>query len=153
MPAPLEVEPASLANRSLDRPIEKSSKVQLRVVQGVDAAGDELKCEFTLEPAGPRLSRLEYRAKLNGTAQDQAFQALARKYGPPSGHYDDAISRSWSNAVGPVDNSSATLFAFVDGSLVALTLTQSPDYVQTARKRLEARAQQLAASRGGGVRF
>ena len=148
-----EVEAARVANFRLNRPVEKTSKVQLKASQGIDPDGNEVKLEFTLEPTGPKLSRIEYRARLDGTTASQAFDALSRRYGPPNDRNDDGIQRSWSNARGPVDNSSPSLVAIVDGGRMALTLTQSVDYEQAAKKRLDDRAQAIAAARGGGVRF
>ena len=134
--------------------MDRTSSVQLKVVQGVDAAGDRISCEFTLEPSGPKLSRLEYATRLDGSSRQQAVEALVRKYGALTRTRMTAPDDvSWSNAIGPLDNSSPTMNAVIDQDRMTLFLVQSVDYGQTARRRLEERAQQLAAARGGGVRF
>ncbi len=148
-----EVEAARMANQRLNRQVAKTSSLQLKVVQGVDAAGDRLGLEFTLEPSGPKLSRIEYNTRLDGSTRAQTIAALVRKYGPLAPPRAAPESISWSNATKALDNSSPELIAVIDDDSMALSLTQSVDYGQAARKRLEDRAQQIAATRGGGVKF
>ncbi len=148
-----EVEATALANRQLDKAVDAGAKTELKYTQAFDPEGDELKCEFTLEPSGPKLSRIEYRAKLDGLTQAQAQAALARKYGLPTGNLDDVMLRSWSNATKFGDGSSPSLYSAIDAGMMSLTLSQSSDYTNAAQRRLLDRAQQIAAARGGGVRF
>lgn len=145
-----EVEATRIADYQLNRPARASSKAQLKAVQAFDPAGAELKLEFTLEPGGPRLSDLTYTARLDGSTRDQAIAALVARYGPPTGN---GLTVWWADSARAVDLDSPRLSAVIDGSSMTLFLRQSPNYVQAARKRLNDRAQQIAAARGGGVRF
>lgn len=149
-----EVEATRIANARLNRPLERTSSLQLKVAQGSDAVGNRLSCEFTLEPDGPRLSHLEYTTRLDGSTRQQAVDALVRKYGPITRTRMSAPDDvSWSNASGPLDNSSPRMTAVIRDDRMTLFLTRSLDYTQAAQKRLEERAAQIAAARGGGVKF
>lgn len=105
--------------------MDARANTELKYTQAFDPNGDDLKCYFTLVPSGPKLSRTEYRAKLNGLRQAQAFAALASKYGAPTGNLDDAMLRSWSNAIRFGDGSSPSLYAIADAGMMTLTLSQS----------------------------
>lgn len=148
-----ELEATRLANQKLNRPIERSSKVQLSKVQAFDAAGNEINLEFTLEPVGPRLSRLTYNAKLNGTTPAQAGAALVGRYGRPIEGQPGTGHMSWKNSAEPYDPTTPRLGAVIDEDSIMLFLDQSTNYGKEAYRRIEARASEIASSRGGGVRF
>lgn len=145
-----EVEATRIANFRLNRPAEAVSKVQLRTVQAFDPAGNELKLEFTLEPGGPKLSDITYTARLDGTTRDDAIKTLIARYGPPTA---SDLTVYWVNGRSDADPASPRLNAVLDGGSMTLFLRQSADYRQGAKRRLEARAQQIAASKGGELRF
>lgn len=148
-----EVEATRLANFQLNRPVNRTDKAQLKSVQGSDPAGAVVTFEFTSEPSGPKLSRMVYVARLDGATRQQTIDALVAKYGTPVKKDLSIDYMAWSDTSSPLDTSSPTLSAIVDGSRMTLTLTQSLDHQQAARGRLAARAREIAASRGGGVKF
>lgn len=145
-----EVEAARAANLQLNRPVEEISKPQLKAVEAFDPAGNQLKLEFTLEPSGPKLSDITYTAKLNGMTKDQTVAALTTKYGPPSAN---GLTIQWNNKRSFSDNTSPTLNVVIDGNSMTLFLRQSVAYGLAAKKRMDERAQQIAATNGGGVKF
>ena len=59
-----------LANERLDKPLLRSAARMLRTTQAVDASSNMLEREFTLETVGPRLSRVVYTTKLDGTIKE-----------------------------------------------------------------------------------
>lgn len=148
-----ELEAARLANQKLNRPVERSSKSQLSKVQAFDPAGNEVNVEFTLEPAGPRLSRLTYNAKLDGSTPVQAGSALVKRYGNATEGQPGLGHMSWRNSARAYDLASPRLNAVIDEDSIMLFLDQSVDYGKEAFRHMEARAAELAASRGGGLRF
>jgi len=148
-----ELEAARLANQKLNRPVERSSKSQLSKVQAFDPAGNEVNVEFTLEPSGPRLSRLTYNAKLDGGTPVQAGNALVKRYGVATAGQPGPGHMSWKNSSRAYDLASPSLGAVIDDDSIMLFLDQSVDYRKEAFRRMEARAVELAASKGGGLRF
>ncbi len=148
-----ELEAARLANQKLNRPVERSSKSQLSKVQAFDPAGNEVNLEFTLQPAGPRLSKLTYNAKLDGSTPVQAGDALVKRYGSATEGRPGPGHMSWRNSARAYDLASPRLGAVTDNDSIMLFLDQSVDYGRAAFERMEARAAELAISKGGGLRF
>lgn len=147
-----DLEAARAANYKLDRPISKTSRSYLRSTQGVDHDGSELKLEFILWPTGPRLSRIEYRAKLDGTTKEQFLSALRAKYG----QWDDAgLTYKWNNgATTPGErNSNAEMHVILGSNAATFFLESAVNDSLAAKKKLADRAQQLAGSKGNGIRF
>jgi hypothetical protein len=147
-----EVEAARIANYQLNRPVEASSKSQVKVASGVTMDGSSIYLTFTLEPTGPKLSNIEYTAKRNGSTEEKIVADLVRKYG----NYDTKrLVYAWRNgAKEPAQESrNASMLAGMEESTVSITLSQSSDYQIRARKALEQRAQAVAAQKGGGVAF
>jgi len=122
-------------------------------VQAFDPAGNEVNIEFTLESAGRRLLRLTYNAKLDGSTPVQAGTALVKRYGAATEGRPEIGRMSWRNSARAYDLESPRLGAVIDEDSIMLFLDQSVDYGKEDFRRMEARAAELAASKGGGLRF
>jgi hypothetical protein len=147
-----ELEASRRANYQLNRPVAKSSKVQISKTQGFLPDGSSMLLTFTLEPSGPKLSEIAYTTKLNGMSEEQFISAATAKYGPYDGK---VLLYAWRNGVRDMlrQGKEPYLFVSVDGGTVNMTLHQSSDYLNAAEAKLKARAQEIAAKEGSGVRF
>lgn len=147
-----EVEATALANQQLNRPTTARSRTYLLRTEGSTPDGSHIALTFTLEPSGPRLSLIQYRARLNGMTKAQFAAALVKKYGP---YLPGGGSFVWVNppATLGVWYPSPSLFGIVSESSASLDLSAAQKYRDEMKRRLEARAQQIAASKGSGVRF
>ena len=103
--------------------------------------------------AVPRLSRLTYDAKLNGASPTQAGAALIAKYGRPMQGEAGVGYIAWKNSARSYDPTTPALTGSISDDGLSLTLQQSTNSRLEAYRRMEARASELAAGRGGGVRF
>ncbi len=145
-----DLEATSLANVQLNKAVIRHSPTYLATAFGTSNRGESFIFSFTLEPTGPKLSRLVMEAKLNGQTPEQVRSALFAKYGKPGEDWR-WCDGSCSNVLGPP--SSAHLDYNIFGSTLTLTLDAGKAYATGAQKALEARAQQIAAKHGDGVRF
>ncbi len=144
-----ELEATGIANVQLNKPIIKRSRSYLETAFGESDRGEQFIFTFTLEPGGPKLSRLNYEARLNGQTPEQVHSALIAKYGPLTDSY-----RWCSDGCGMLGARTAPFMTMnIFNSKLTLTLDAGQRYSDNARRVLEARAQQIAAKRGDGVRF
>ena len=102
-----------------------------------------------IEPVGPRLSRVVYTTKLDGTTKDATVKALKRKYGPPNGGDPSINFYGWAGEHRPFDSATSTLTVIIDADSMMATLLQSGDDFPSAKRRVQERAQAIAASHGG----
>ncbi|RYY18159.1 MAG: hypothetical protein EON55_00170 [Alphaproteobacteria bacterium] len=147
-----ELEATRLANAQLDEQVARHSRNYLRNTGGVTRDGTSVSFTFTLQPSGPKLSGIDYKAKRNGVPDQELVASLERKYGPHDARTSDYV---WSNGASTVAgrNAGATLFVNFGGPTVDMKLSASNDYVVEARKSLEDRAAQIARRKGGGIKF
>lgn len=147
-----ELEATRLANVQLNDAITKRSRNYVRNTGGLTRDGSSILFTFTLEPAGPKLSQIDYKAKRDGMDEDQLLASMERKYGPRDAKTSDLI---WSNGAATIkaQDTGAKMLVIRGGTTVDMTLRASNDYVAAARRRLENRALEIAQLRGRGVKF
>lgn len=148
-----DLEAKRIANYQLNKPISDHSKTYAHIVTAVARDGSSIQLTFTLEPVGPRLSTIGYNAKADGMTKEQFAAAIIKKYGVA----DINSGGGWTWQGGSKNffapSSSAVMVALFSESGATFDLHQSGDYSAAMKKALDARAQQIASSRGGGVKF
>ena len=147
-----DMEAAEIANRELVRPTETRSKTYVATAFGESRRGESFIFHFTLESTGPKLSRLNMEAKLNGQTAEQIRAAFISKYGPITPTNNPYRFLIWGDSC-MAPNCKAVLEASVFGSKISIKLDRGTAYENQMRAALEARSKEVAAKHGTGVRF
>lgn len=148
-----EVEAARLTNEKLNRPVMKRSKSNLVRAVGNARGKGQLSFDFTLEPTGPKLSKLYYALKTNGQTKAQIESALAAKYGPFDRAQDGALYWCASMKGCQFVEKEDRLRVWIGDNSMSMQLYRSFDYLDRAKATLVARANQIAAQAGKPVAF
>ncbi|QAY80244.1 hypothetical protein [Sphingosinicella sp. BN140058] len=147
-----EVEATRIANRSLNRTVNRSSKVQLAGTMGQMENGSTFVFTFGLEPTGPKLSSLKYSTNRNGQTKDAIMASLVAKYGPYT--YDRDYAVFWCKPTKhDCDYGSAHMTAQIDDQKLTISITRPKSYTTELQQQLEKRAAAIAAQQGGKVAF
>ncbi len=148
-----DLEATRIANYQLNKPISDHSKTYAHIVTAAGRDGSSIQLTFTLEPAGPRLSTIGYSAKADGMTKEQFTAAITKKYG--AADLNSGSGWTWQSGSKSffAPSSSAVMVALFSDGGATFDLHQSGDYSVAMKKALDVRAQQIASSRGGGVKF
>lgn len=150
-----ELEAARAANRSLSKPIKKSSESVWRGQTGDDDRGNHIAFKTTLLTRGPVLSHIYYTFPLEGQTKDQFVQDLISKYGEPS---SISGNRYLWNSPAEKKNVAIATKPFLQVEIggipgVRMTLDYGTDFTDAARMEFDKRVASILASTGRKADF
>lgn len=140
-----------VANERLAQPLPINRKTSFGAGVGYAPDRSYLHVDALQEPSGSRVWSVSYITGLNGSTPEQALAAAVARYGSYS--QNDAGTYIW---CGPNKH-----WTFADDKLslsfsddkAHFVLEKSTNFFNVNSNSVKVRAQQIAASRGGGVKF